>query len=58
MSMDGRAIGAAAVSDGGLRRLATELGGPRPAGTPAHERAERETAAAPAADRAARATRP
>ncbi|HEY0115707.1 MAG TPA: hypothetical protein VGB54_08300 [Allosphingosinicella sp.] len=31
--MDGRGIGAAALADAGLRRLASEMAGPRPAGT-------------------------
>ena len=30
--MDGRAIGGAAIGDAGLRRLASEMDGPRPGG--------------------------
>jgi len=56
--MDGRAIAAGAVSDAGLRRLATELGGPRPAGTVAGAGPEREQAAVPDRHTISRATRP
>ncbi len=58
MSMDGRAIAAGAVSDTGLRRLATELGGPRPAGTVEGAGPEREQISAPGREAATRATRP
>jgi len=56
--MGGEAIGAQAIGDAGLRRLASEREGPRPGGTPAGTAAgeRRETRAAQ--EQAARATRP
>ena len=51
--IDGQAIGGRAIGDAGLRRLATEHGGPRPAGVPRDE-----TAAMAGASRAAAPTRP
>ncbi len=56
--MDGRAIGAGAVSDGGLKRLVTEISGSRPAGTVLGDRPEHGGSAVPAADGTARATKP
>lgn len=51
--MDGGAIGGGAIGDAGLRRLATEHGGPRPGGVSGGE-----TAAAQGGERTARATKP
>ncbi len=56
--MDGRAIAAGAVSDGGLRRLTTEMSGPRPAGIVAGVSVERLAETLPDADQKSRATRP
>ena len=49
----GETIAAHAIADAGLRRLATEIGGPRPAGTRSGE-TKRESAEA----RTARASKP
>lgn len=51
--MNGSAIGAQAIGDAGLRQLATEHGGPRPAGVRPDERA-----VAVAEMRTTRATKP
>lgn len=56
--MDGRAIAAGAVSDGGLRRLVTEAGGARPAGTAAAVVPERGNAAVAQTGGPVRATKP
>lgn len=58
MSMDGRAIAAGAVSDGGLRRLVTEMAGARPGAIVAGAIAAPTTATTPETDQKTRATRP
>lgn len=56
--MDGRAIAAGAVSDAGLRRLVTEMGGARPAGIVAGLAVGRAADTIPETEQKVRATKP
>ncbi|HEY0013910.1 MAG TPA: hypothetical protein VGB79_13795 [Allosphingosinicella sp.] len=57
--MNGEAIASQALSEGGLRTLASEIRGPRPAATAAASDTEAERrSAAPARDGESRASRP
>lgn len=56
--MDGRAIAGAAFADAGLRRLVTEIAGPRPGGVPVVRGAARSAAVRAVGTDTALATKP